>query len=126
MRIAALGALALALGSCAFGDATWRRDSYLTTVAMRDAGDGRCSDPAPWTSWRACLNHDLAYEAARRSRCRGVDDPVLTSEQARLVADLGLAQQLAQDGYGELWITGYYLAVRWGGWWGWHFSGCSE
>lgn len=124
--LVATALLVATVAGCAFGQAEWRRESYDTTVVLRGAGDARCSDPAPWTSFRACLVHDAAYELARRERCAGRDAPEHTSEQARLAADLALAHQLALDGYGELWVTVYYLAVRWGGWAPWHVGSCAR
>lgn len=121
---AALVIVALALSACSFGNAQWRRDSYDTTVELHDAGDQRCSDPAPWTSFRACLGHDAAYQVARNYRCRGDHDARYTSEAARFAADLTLAQQMALDGYGELWTMLYLYAVRWGGWVPWYFGEC--
>ena len=111
----------LALG-CATGNADWRRESYDTTVEWVGAGDGRCSDPAPFTSIRACLLHDAAYEIARRHP----ESAELSSEQARLVADLHLAAQMAADGWPEIWVWIYYHAVRLGGWWSFHFSSFEE
>jgi hypothetical protein len=108
---------------CAPGNRDWRRESYETTVALRGAGDERCSDPAPWTSLRACLNHDAAYELARRTRCAGGDSDY-SSAQSRFVADATLLATLAADGYPEYIATGYYLAVRVGGWWPWRFGEC--
>lgn len=112
------------LTGCAFGNADWRRESYNVEVRLRGAGDERCSSPAPWTNFRACLGHDAAYESARRARCRGSKDPTLVSEQARLVADYDLAKEMAADGYGEVWIELYREAVRRGGWWAWYFESC--
>jgi hypothetical protein len=109
---------------CATGNSDWRVEAVGTTVLLRDAGDGRCSPPAPFTSLRACMIHDAAYELARVSRCEGLGDDSLHSEQARLVADLVLAQQMAADGWPELWVGVYYRAVRLGSWWTWHFSPC--
>lgn len=114
------------LTGCAFGNEDWRKNSYNTTVELQKAGDERCSSPAPWVSFRACLIHDAAYETNRRFRCRGDYNQENTSEQARLVADLILAQQMALDGYGELWTTAYYESVRLGGWIPWYFGGCTN
>lgn len=114
------------LWGCAFGNAEWRRESHRVEVRLDGAGDARCSEPAPWPNFEACLVHDAPYELARRARCDGNGDPVLVSEQARLVADYTLAAQMAADGYGELWIEGYLRAVRWGGWWAWHVTDCAE
>jgi hypothetical protein len=118
--------LALLLGGCALGNAQWREESYQTTVWLRGAGDGQCSDPAPYTSIRACLLHDAAYSVARRQRCADLGDPGLASEQSRLIADLTLAQQMAMDGYPEAIVGLYYRSVRLGAWWTWHFSPCAE
>ena len=127
-RVRRLALLAVALATlvaCATGNADWRRESYRTTVELRDAGDGRCSDPAPFTSLRACLIHDAAYETARRIRCEDREDlDALASEQSRLAADYQLAAQMALDGYPEWWVEVYRVAVRVGGVWSWHWSGC--
>ncbi len=122
MRLAL--ALVLVVG-CATGNRDWRRASYDTTVALRHAGDGRCSDPAPFVSFRVCLIHDAAYELARRARCTG-HELALASEQARLAADLDLARGMAADGYPEWWVVVYFAAVRLGAWPTWHFAGCSQ
>ena len=106
------------------GHQGWR-DQAHTTVVWVGAGDGRCSDPAPYTSFAACLGHDAAHELARQSRCDG-DPEGYTTEQSRLIADTNLASQMAQDGIPEFWVSVYYVAVRMGGWWSWHFAGDCE
>ena len=113
------------LCACATGDAGWRQESKATVVLMGEwnTSDNRCSDPAPYSSLDACLGHDLAYSIARYARCNGWE-PEFYSEQSRLVADSNLATQMAQDGVPEFWVSIYYTAVRWGGWYGWHFGGC--
>jgi hypothetical protein len=117
--------LALLVVGCSFGNADWRRASYNVTVDMPHSdSDHRCSDPAPWTSFRSCVLHDLAYSQARRERCHGADDPRYTSEAARFAADMTMAQQMALDGYGEVWTMAYLYGVRLGGWWTWHFQTC--
>lgn len=118
---AAIAALALLVG-CATGNPDWRRRA-TASVEWSWVGDGRCSDPAPYTSLVACMAHDSAYETARLARCNGWD-PELHSEQARLEADADLARQMARDGVPELWVSVYYVAVRLGGWRSWHFGGC--
>ena len=119
MKSALLALVAALAVGCATGNAEWRRDSYDDTLIWVGAGDGQCSDPAPFTSLRACLLHDAGYELGRRSRCRE-DSEGYGSEQARLVADLVLAQQLAQDGYPEFWVMTYFWAVRLGAWPSWY------
>lgn len=113
------------LTGCAMGNREWRRESYGIVVESPGAGDEQCSPPAPWTLFPACKVHDLAYEYARHVRCEG-GDPVEYSQQARLVADSGLLWSLAQDGYGDLIATPYYIAVRAFGWWPWRFEGCKD
>jgi hypothetical protein len=122
-RRLAIVALVAVLAACATGNADWRRESYLYGhLELQHAGDGRCSDPAPYTSIRACLVHDAAYEMARRFRC--TDDPLgYSSAQSRLIADLLLAANMAQDGYPQWWVATYYYAVRVGGIWPWYFGG---
>jgi len=111
--------ICLATG-CALGSPGWREASQAR-VEWIGAGDGRCSDPAPYTSLDACLSHDAAYELARRSRCPGWD-PIYGTEQSRFVADSGLLNQMAQDGTPEFWAAMYYIGVRLAGWPTWHFS----
>lgn len=107
---------ALLLSSCAWGNPEWRRESHEVRVIVPGAGDERCSDPAPWTNFEACLQHDAVYEQAR---CGGEN-----SEQGRFAADSELLATLARDGYGELVATGYYLGIRLGAWWAWHLERC--
>ena len=124
MRVWAALLACLVLAGCAMGNRDWRRASYRTTVELRDAGDGRCSDPAPYTSLRACLIHDAPYQLARDYRCKQLGSPEQTSEQARLIADYQLAAQMAYDGYPEWQVRAYFEAVRLGGWVSWHYGGC--
>jgi len=113
----------LLISGCAFGSAQLREDSYRNTVLWARAGDGECSDPAPYTSIRACLIHDAAYALGRMYRC--IDDPEgYGTEQSRLVADYGLAQQMALDGYPEGIIELYFRAVRIGAWPSWYLRTC--
>lgn len=133
IRLTRGGATPLAaslLLACAFGNAEWRELSHQNQAEVRwaQAGDQRCSDPAPFVSIRACLVHDAGYELARRIRC-GKGTPNLkdeASEQARLVADYHLAAQMAADGYPEFLIETYRIAVRLGGWKPWYFGDCME
>jgi hypothetical protein len=125
-RIAA-SCLALGLAACATGDAQWRREAAQTEVYWVGAGDHQCSPPAPYTSLKACLLHDAAYELARRARsCMPWLDEgtrrAFTSEQARAVADAELMAKMLHDGQPELLAGLYYRFVRLGGWYSWHFG----